>query len=585
MFNKLLFWMGVIALLGGLLSACSGAAPTTPSPTAEPTTGPATDSVTPAPVDQVEILIMESFPVQINVIVNGNLPDGCTTLDAVEQTRTDNTYQITLMARRPADAVCTQQLTPYQEIIPLDVVDLPAGNYTVNVNGTLAGFALASDNTLATPEPEPTATPAATPTPATPGGVTGLVWHDVCAVAGGEGGVPAQTSEGCVARGEGFVANGVYDAEEPFLAGVVVTLNMGTCPGVSTLATAITDAQGVYQFDNVSPGPYCVFVNALEEPNTTLLAPGEWTAPASSAAPGVAEVTVTAGEITTDVNFGWDYQFLPELELTSAPGCIDLATFVGDVTIPDDTIFQPGESFVKTWRFINSGGCVWNRTYTLVFASGEQMDAPAAVPLPGVVPPGAVVDVSVTLTAPASVGTHRSEWQLTNGTAVLRALDGEALAPVYVQVQVLEGSGLASVTGVVWNDACDTRQYTFGSGVLPPGCALNLNGTVRGDGIFAVDETPLAGVQVTLGVGECGDAEPVQTRVTDETGGYSFTNLLPNTYCVYVDALDEINYPQLIPGDFTLPAPSLGGVTVTLAAGDALEEINFAWDFADVTQP
>ncbi|HZJ35859.1 MAG TPA: hypothetical protein VFD29_04465, partial [Gillisia sp.] len=31
-----------------------------------------------APVDEIDILILESFPVQINVIARGNLPDPCT---------------------------------------------------------------------------------------------------------------------------------------------------------------------------------------------------------------------------------------------------------------------------------------------------------------------------------------------------------------------------------------------------------------------------------------------------------------------------------------------------------------------------
>jgi hypothetical protein len=37
----------------------------------------------------------------------------------------------------------------------------------------------------------------------------------------------------------------------------------------------------------------------------------------------------------------------------------DKADFVTDVTIPDDTVLDPGESFTKTWRLKNSGTCSW----------------------------------------------------------------------------------------------------------------------------------------------------------------------------------------------------------------------------------
>ncbi|GAH56872.1 unnamed protein product, partial [marine sediment metagenome] len=36
-----------------------------------------------ASVDEIDILILESFPVQINVIARGNLPDPCTEISEV----------------------------------------------------------------------------------------------------------------------------------------------------------------------------------------------------------------------------------------------------------------------------------------------------------------------------------------------------------------------------------------------------------------------------------------------------------------------------------------------------------------------
>ena len=40
-------------------------------------------------------------------------------------------------------------------------------------------------------------------------------------------------------------------------------------------------------------------------------------------------------------------------------GCTLRATFVADVTVPDDTVYDKEEDFVKTWRIRNSGTCRW----------------------------------------------------------------------------------------------------------------------------------------------------------------------------------------------------------------------------------
>ena len=48
------------------------------------------------------------------------------------------------------------------------------------------------------------------------------------------------------------------------------------------------------------------------------------------------------------------HAFLPD-----AVTCTYRATFLADVTIPDNTVIPPGTSFVKTWKLRNDGNCAW----------------------------------------------------------------------------------------------------------------------------------------------------------------------------------------------------------------------------------
>lgn len=99
-----------------------------------------------AVVESVTVQLMESFPVQVNVVAAGYLPDGCTTIDQTTTEKNGNEFVVTITTQRPADAMCTEAIVPYEEVIPLDVVGLPAGQYTVTVNGVSASFVLDTDN-------------------------------------------------------------------------------------------------------------------------------------------------------------------------------------------------------------------------------------------------------------------------------------------------------------------------------------------------------------------------------------------------------------------------------------------------------
>jgi hypothetical protein len=259
-----------------------------------------------APVENIEILILESFPVQVTVVVRGNLPDGCTTIDKVTVVQEGNTFQVTITTIRPVGIECTQALEPFEKVVALDVYGLPAGVYTVDVNGVTDTFELAVDNVPQEPPAEPTVEPTVPPTvPPAPGSIGGKVWHDLCKVPYETVAVPP---EGCVKLPDGgLVANGLLEAGEPGLEGVEVLLGSGACPSTG-LATTNTDANGMYTFGGLSAGTYCVSIDFLGATNEVILIPGSWTYPNED---GAMTVTIAAGENKADVNFGWDYQFLP----------------------------------------------------------------------------------------------------------------------------------------------------------------------------------------------------------------------------------------------------------------------------------
>src|SRR5512134_1450966 len=89
---------------------------------------------------------------------------------------------------------------------------------------------------------------------------------------------------------------------------------------------------------------------------------------------------------------------------TNPPDCTNSASFVADITVPDNTNVGGGTAFTKIWRIGNTGTCVWTPEYTVTHYSEERMGAPDSLPL-AVTYPGQTVDISLDLTAPTSTGT------------------------------------------------------------------------------------------------------------------------------------------------------------------------------------
>jgi len=118
---------------------------------------------------------------------------------------------------------------------------------------------------------------------------------------------------------------------------------------------------------------------------------------------------------------------------TNSADCTNLASFVADVTIPDNSNVAGGTVFTKTWRVRNTGTCTWGSGYTLTPYSDEDMGAPDSVPL-NVAQPGDELDISVDLRAANTVGTHQGNFVIKNPAGLIMQIDNDSRLWVIINV-------------------------------------------------------------------------------------------------------------------------------------------------------
>ena len=136
---------------------------------------------------------------------------------------------------------------------------------------------------------------------------------------------------------------------------------------------------------------------------------------------------------------------LATIKLRPERGCTDIAAFVSDVTVPDNTVMAAETKFTKTWRLRNAGTCTWNTQYTLIILGKSEGTEADWAYLQANVLPGQTTDVSMELAAPVVDGVARWEAVLQNELGDRFGLGNEPNSemsgkPFWVQVLVKPAS-------------------------------------------------------------------------------------------------------------------------------------------------
>lgn len=179
-------YLPLFALIVLMLVAAGGCVPVvTSTAVQESTGGPATPAVQPEPaataanqaglrpipVSNVTVDVGVGSPIPVDAVVSGQWPDLCAQLAQITQRFQDNTFEMTLLATA-ADPACPPDYLglPFRIAIPINVVELPEGTYTVTTNGATTTFDVPVTSPAAQPPAiEATAEPQATPAPVATG--------------------------------------------------------------------------------------------------------------------------------------------------------------------------------------------------------------------------------------------------------------------------------------------------------------------------------------------------------------------------------------------------------------------------------
>lgn len=282
-----------------LFSACSPVAVATSSgqqPVLVEVSDPPLRDTQPVIVSDVEVNVGFGSPLPVDVVVSGTWPSLCSQIAEIKSSTDGFQINIGILASMADSCPPDNVGLSFRLAIPLNVVEMQEGTYTINVNGVTTSLELPADLSKGT------------------SAIFGWVWQDQCPSGLDGQTTPGNPPPGCVDEISPvgpYHANGIRERGEPPLEGVTVRLIKGSCASdnLEQIAETTTIASDYsYSFTNLPAGIYCVLIDPQEDVNRPVLDPGIWTYPTVTTKAILQDVILGPAEGKYNVDFGWDYQ-------------------------------------------------------------------------------------------------------------------------------------------------------------------------------------------------------------------------------------------------------------------------------------
>jgi hypothetical protein len=147
--------------------------------------------------------------------------------------------------------------------------------------------------------------------------------------------------------------------------------------------------------------------------------------------PRVAKTPATNIHISTPITLS-----TPITVSTPLP-CNKARLLPSGTTVPDGTVFHPGDPVVKTWQVMNVGSCTWTKDYKLIFDRGYNFLGIKSINLAQAVAPGQMANITVNFTAPTTpLGNYESYWNLQGPAGFIFGVGPTGDVPLDIRISI-----------------------------------------------------------------------------------------------------------------------------------------------------
>ncbi len=226
---------------------------------------------------------------------------------------------------------------------------------------------------------------------------------------------------------------------------LITAITLAGCAANGPAATPTKDAAAVYT--QAAEAVYSELTqSALQTPSITPILPATATLPPI---PTLA-ITATAAVLSTAT---------PAATLTNTvpASTSDEQAELVTQSVPDKSIFTPGQSFKITWTLKNTGKTTWTTTHALRWFGGLTADGlkvANTLNMPNEVKPGDSIDLTLSFTAPKNASTARTIWYLQN------MLTGENILKLSLDIVIVGPPATSTATPTPATTATATTAPT-----------------------------------------------------------------------------------------------------------------------------
>ena len=175
-------------------------------------------------------------------------------------------------------------------------------------------------------------------------------------------------------------------------------------------------------------------------------------------------------------------------------GCL-VATFI-DENLPDQTVYETGYTFTKSWTIRNDGTCTWDKGYQLIYWDGDIMGGSTVYNFFDIVAPGETMTLPIQLLTPEHAGSYEGFWKMMSTSGYVFGI-GEYNSPISVRVDVRDPDDIEyGITSVKYSlvrepeTGCPTNVFwTIHADITVSGRMYIVAQFVKSDGTRTLKET------------------------------------------------------------------------------------------------